>query len=223
MDAAAGQDREARRAVEQAVVAHVGGSARDLALRRVEQEGCDHEAVLGEVVERTDVDVVGPLVDERIDEGGAEDRQRDDASDDCAEPERHAFEELRPREADDLALTGLGNRGPAVGHRTSIRLGRGDRLYRTDRTSDLADPEETEERRDHCADGGDQPAEDDTDEQNGDANGEPHRPQARWRDVRTAVSAVRSHVLRGFNRFPKPRVNEVTVAATKRAGFRSLV
>ncbi len=111
VDAAVREDREARLAVEQAVVADVRRAPRDLALLGVEQEGRDHELVLGKVVERADVDVGVALVDERRQDREAEDGKGDHSADHRTQAERRRFEELRARVADDLALFGFGQVG----------------------------------------------------------------------------------------------------------------
>src|SRR5438132_1081790 len=54
--AAVGDDREARLAVQQAVVPDVGRSARDLARIRMHEERGHEPAAFGEVVERSEVD-----------------------------------------------------------------------------------------------------------------------------------------------------------------------
>ena len=63
--AAVGDDREARHAVEQAVVADVRGAARDLALGRVAHEGATTNLPSGKSVDRAEVDLVGLLLEER--------------------------------------------------------------------------------------------------------------------------------------------------------------
>src|SRR5262249_3371576 len=86
-------DREARLAVELAVVTDVRGAAGDRSRVGMEEEVRDLPFVLGEVVDRAEVHVVLPLLAERRPERGAEDGDRDDRADHAAETERRAFEE----------------------------------------------------------------------------------------------------------------------------------
>src|SRR6266516_4941476 len=91
-------DREARLAVERAVVANVRGSPGDLAGVRMLEER-DHEPLaLGEVLERSEVDGRIALLDVRGNDHEADRRHGDETADHRAETERRRFEELAARE-----------------------------------------------------------------------------------------------------------------------------
>src|SRR5215218_1300450 len=190
MCAAVGDDREARGAVQQAVVAHEGRAAGNLALPRVADERDDFPVVLLEIRDRAEIDLVRLLLDEPRHQREAERGQRRDCADDRAEAECRALEELAAREA----LTGLGrrhrrlalvcrNRRRAVGGRRAAFC----RERRLAAGGDFTRPEEAEDERDSRPDGGDGPADDQPDKQADDADGEPDRPQAGRRKLRSVV------------------------------------
>ena len=177
VDAAVREDREARHAVLQAVVAHVRGAPRDLALLGVAQEGRDDEVALGIVLDRPDVDVVVTLVDERGQDREAGDREGDHPRDHAAEPERRQPEERAP--AVQLGvLFRLVDR-----HRARRRcdcIGR-----RLPAGHGIAHPDEPARDHHDGADGRRRPTADhEADERDGQADREAERPEARCRPVR---------------------------------------
>ncbi len=186
--------REARLAVEQAVVADEHRAPRHLADRRILQVGGDHELALGEVLDRPEVDALPLLVRERGQNREAEDRQGDDATDHGAETECARGEERAPRIRPLLILARV-RRGCGGGQRRA-RLGLDRGRRRAHRPRDVADPEEAEDERDHGADHRGDGADDETGEENRDADREADRPEARRRRVRRLV------VVRAQVRFP---------------------
>src|SRR5215218_5440244 len=158
MCAAVGDDREARGAVQQAVVAHEGRAAGNLALPRVADERDDFPVVLLEIRDRAEIDLVRLLLDEPRHQREAERRHR------------------------RLALV-CRNRRRAVGGRRAAFC----RERRLAAGGDFTRPEEAEDERDSRPDGGDGPADDQPDKQADDADGEPDRPQAGRRKLRSVV------------------------------------
>jgi hypothetical protein len=216
MDAAVGDDREARALAEEAVVADVRRPPRDLAVFGLEQERRNHELVLGEVVDRAHVDLRMALLDEGWEDREAQHRRGDDHADQRAEPQRRGLEELRARVADDLALTGIGTRGAGAGRlpRSWRRLGRSCRFLAAERLRRIPDPEEPEDRGYHGADDEDDLADDQSEEDAGDANGEADRPDGRGRLVGSALTLVRIHVVARIQSGLGPSVNDVAIDAT---------
>ena len=132
----------------------------------------------------------------------AEHGRGDEDADQGAEAERRRLEELRAREALDLALTGLGTAARAAGWlpRSRRRLDVGgasscrnglvaSRIQRNPKIAATTAPTATNDL-----------ADDQADEDAGDANGEADRPDGRGRLVGGAVTLVRIHVVSGFNR-----------------------
>ncbi len=94
VDAAVGDDREARQAVgRQAVVADERGAVGDLALLGIGGELRHAPLTLREVRHGAEVDVLVPLADERRGNREADHRDGDSRADDRSEPERRALEE----------------------------------------------------------------------------------------------------------------------------------
>ncbi len=179
--AAVREDREARLAAEQAVVADVRGAARDLARLRVLDERRDHELALREVRQEAEVDVVELLALERRGDEQADGRDGDDAADQRAEAERRALEELAARVGLARDRGGLG-RGLRRGAAARVGGGGGSawrmpaersRTQRKPKSAAIAPPIAT------------RPAVDDqADEHARDADGEADRPDGRRRQVR---------------------------------------
>jgi hypothetical protein len=97
--AAARHEREARHRLEQAVVAHVGGQARDLARLPIGEEGGDYELALGERRDRTQVDGGMLAAEERREECEAGGGQGDGEGNEAAEGERRPLEQPAARVA----------------------------------------------------------------------------------------------------------------------------
>ena len=176
--AAVRDDREARHAVRDAVVADVRRPPRHLALLRVAQERRDHVLPFGEVVERAEVDAARVLVDER---------GRDH------EPERRARRRGRrsPRRGrascprgtpsaeyrSDRPSTGTAARPRGSAATAACRAGRVSGSTSSARrvaARRVADPERRADDRDRRAGRGDVPAEDQA-----RAASTPHRSQSR--------------------------------------------
>ena len=142
----------------------------------------------------------------------AEDGSGDDPADHAAEAERRGLEEFRAWVADELVLAGL-RHCLVVGDRRSGRPGLGGHSPVVARC--VPDPEER--RRARSSDDADDQnglAQNQADEDAGDANGEANRPDSRLRLVRGAVTAVWIHVLTRIQSVTEPPVNDVAIAAT---------
>ncbi len=194
--AAVGDDREARLAVELAVVAHVRRAAAHLALLRVLEEGGDVPLPVRVLVERPEVDVLRLDVGEGRQDGEPEHGHGDDAADHGPEAERRALEEAAARKA--LAGGRRGHRGLADVRRQrgSLRGGRAplglDRRRRAPVLGRrLAHPEEAEDEHQRAPDRGDHlGVHDEPDQEDGDADREADRPQRRRREVRPLVTRL---------------------------------
>src|SRR6185437_12101269 len=168
------EDREARLVLEETVVADIGRATGDLALRRVEQEGRDHELALLEVLDRPEVDLVVVLVLEDRRDREADDGHGEDPGNDGAESERRALEE-------HVAVDALGLRWSrrrlafARRDRGSARR-RGWELTPPVVAGDVADPEEAKNDCQGRADRHGGPADDQPDENADDADREADRP-----------------------------------------------
>ena len=180
--AAVRDDREARDAVLLAVVPDEGRPPADvlrLVLLRVELR--DHVLLLGEVVERPEVDVVVALADEGGRDHEAERRDRDERADRRADAERRELEE-------DAARIPLGLLGALL----LLDRQLGDRLLgddglglgsRPDVAGHLADPGEAEEEREDAAGDREPPVDDQPDEDEGDPAREGEGEDRRGREV----------------------------------------
>jgi hypothetical protein len=185
--AAVRDDREARKAVGHAVVPHEGRPLADQSLPLLGEELRDEELILGIVVERSEIDRVVFLADERGRNHESERGDGDDAADERSDAERGALEEAIARIALHFGrffrLGELGDRrGGGLFHRRP-----------TDVARDVADPQEPEEDRDHRADSRDGPTDDQSDEDEREAAGKREGPDRRRRVV--GLSAVRRGLL----------------------------
>jgi hypothetical protein len=187
------EDREARHAVRDAVVADERRPPRHLTLRLVAQERRDLEPPLGKVFERAEVDALWVLVHERRRDHEPKGRHGDEAADHRAQAERRAFEEHRPRVALGLpvdrrrARDRFGRDGRGSG-RTRLRLDLDGRRVAAGRVSD---PERRADNGDRGADRGDVPAEDQAEEQARRTDRKADRPEARTREM--LLVAIRFH------------------------------
>ena len=161
--------------LDHAVVPDESGAARDLSLRRVEQERRLDPVTFREVVDRAEVDTVELLAGERRQDREADDRQRDDGGDHAAEAERGELEEDVPWVARDLLRLRLRHR---LGARRALGGGHRRRLHR------VAGPEEPEDDGDHGPGDRGRCADDEAGQDARDADGEPDRPDGRSRSVR---------------------------------------
>ena len=209
MGAAGVDEREARLAVDPAVVAHEHRAPRHLADVRVLQVGRDHERPFGELVDRAERRVLLVLVRERRQHREAEHGQRDDPPDHSSQPERRDGQEGVARIGLELRLAGGHGRGSRRDERAGFRLDlRGGSAHRP---RHVPDPEEAEDDCDHRADDGGDRADDETGEDAGDPNREADRPEARRRQMRLVVLAQ----VTGFNPCATCAVNDVSAAATR--------
>ena len=185
MRAAVGDDREARLSHQKAVVADVRGAACHLAHRRIEEERREAPFALREVRERAEVGEVLALLPERGRKRHHRHGDGHDRADHTAEPERHALEELAPREP----FAGCGLRHPRLALDRGNRRSDLGRLRRPPLRLDvlgntavfarrIADPEKGEDDCDRTADRSDELRADDQ------AAGDPGR-KADWVQRRT--------------------------------------
>ena len=221
VDAPVGERCEARDVVEEPVVPDVRRSAGDLTVRRVEQEGDDHEVVQREVVERRRR---RPREWPCLMKGGRSVKPRTGAvTMPPIRAPRPSVDASRNTERGYLMTSpspGSAIGGPALRCGRRRRLGLGlRRSGAPEAPRDLADPEEAEDRRQHGADGDDDRLQDQADEDADDADGESDRPDGRRGLVRGAMTAVRIHVSARIQSGLGANVNDVAIAATSGRQF----
>ena len=159
------------------------GSAGDLALLRVREVGRDHVLVLGEVVERAEIDLV--LVDVR--EGRQHHEPEDQGvSSPPGEADQRRLEEHRAR-VDGQLLVGASAVAPSVTRRVSVRSP----ARRHARRASRRVAEEPENDREHRTDRGNEPAEHQAEQETRDPDREADRPEAGPGNVR-GVGTVRA-------------------------------
>src|SRR5712691_3845021 len=223
--AAIRDDREARLTVQETVVADVRRAMRDLPGLRMHEELRHEPLPLGEVVQRSEVDVRVPLLDVRRHDHEPDCGYGHEPADHAAEPERCALEEAVSGESMGLRHRRLAVGWGYLGGRRNLaplrldRLGRAAILHRR-----LARPQESEHDRDRRADRRhDDRIHDQPDEDAGNAGREADRVDRGARKMRPVpVPGLRHRTsplwvtTSGFNPRLVRRVNDVTNGATGR-------
>ena len=171
MRAVVRDDREARLAVDGAVVADERSAPRDLTLGGTRHERGDDELALGEARDRAEIMRAGLLLQEGREGHETERGQGHESADDAAETERGQLEE---------------GRAPVRGRRDGLRLGGptavsalrldGRRLRQAVAAREVTNPEEAEADCDDGAGDHDRPVDDEADEQRDHAQREADRP-----------------------------------------------